>query len=139
MKFTRKAEAHWEGGGKDGKGNISTESGVLNKSSYHFKTRFEEAKGTNPEELLGAAHAGCFTMQLSFLLVEEGFTATSLDTEAKVSFADGEITKVHLDLTGKVDKISKDKFMEIAKKAKEVCPVSKLFKAEVTLDAKLEN
>ncbi|MDP5076788.1 MAG: OsmC family peroxiredoxin, partial [Nonlabens sp.] len=84
MKFTRKANAQWAGTGKEGKGNISMESGALDKAPYAFKTRFEQEVGTNPEELIGAAHAGCFTMQLSFLLNEAGFTATSLETDAHV-------------------------------------------------------
>lgn len=136
MKFSRKANAQWEGTGKEGKGNISTQSQVLDKTAYSFGTRFEEGKGTNPEELIGAAHAGCFTMQLSFLLNEEGFTATHLSTDAKVSFEDGEITHITLELTGKVPELSKEKFAEIANKAKEVCPISKLLKAEISLEIK---
>lgn len=134
MKFNRTAKAHWEGGGKDGKGALTTESGVLQNSPYGFKTRFEDAKGTNPEELIGAAHAGCFTMQLSFFLVEEGFTAESLDTEAKVHFEDGNIPKITLNLRGKVPGMDEAKFKEIAKKAKDNCPVSKLLKADIELN-----
>ncbi len=137
MKFTRTASANWKGTGKEGKGSISTESTVLENAQYAFGTRFEEGKGTNPEELVGAAHAGCYTMQLSFLLNEDDFTATNLDTKAHVTFEDGEITKINLVLKGDVPEISKDKFQEIAKKAKEVCPLSKLMKAEITLDATL--
>lgn len=133
MKFNRTAKAHWEGGGKDGKGTLNTESGVLKASPYAFKTRFEDAVGTNPEELIGAAHAGCFTMQLSFFLVEEGFTAESLDTQARVFFEDGSIPKIELELTGKVPGMAENKFKEIANKAKENCPVSKLLNAEITL------
>lgn len=134
MKFSRKAEAQWKGTGKEGKGHISTDSKVMVDVPYSFGTRFEgEKKGTNPEELLGAAHAGCYTMQLSFLLNEEGFTATHLHTDAKVHFEDGEITTIDLNLTGEVPEISADKFEEIAQKAKEVCPVSKLFKAKINL------
>lgn len=133
MKFTRKASAHWAGTGKEGKGNISMESGVLKETPYAFKTRFEEAPGTNPEELLGAAHAGCFTMQLSFLLNEAGYTATSLNTEAHVTFKDGAITLVHLDLEGSVPDISPSEFTEIATKAKDVCPISKLLDTEITI------
>ena len=134
MKFDRTAKAHWEGGGKDGKGNLTTESGVLHKSPYEYKTRFEDAKGTNPEELIGAAHAGCFTMQLSFYIVEEGFTAESLDTEAQVFFEDGSIPKIKLTLKGKVPGMEESKFKELAKKSKENCPVSKLLKANIELD-----
>ncbi len=134
MKFNRIAKAHWKGGGKDGKGSLTTESGVLQESPYGFKTRFENAKGTNPEELIGAAHAGCFTMQLSFFLVEEGFTAESLDTEAIVFFEDGSIPKITLNLKGKVPGMDEAKFKEVAKKAKENCPVSKLLKADIELN-----
>lgn len=133
MKFDRSAKAHWEGGGKDGKGNLSTESGVLQKSPYAYKTRFEDAVGTNPEELIGAAHAGCFTMQLSFFIEEEGHKAESLDTTAKVYFEDGAIPKIELELTGKVSGMDEEKFKEIANKAKENCPVSKLLNADITL------
>jgi osmotically inducible protein OsmC len=139
MKFTRKANAEWKGSGKEGKGTISTESTVLDKAQYAFGTRFEDGKGTNPEELLGAAHSGCYTMQLSFLLNEEGFTATHLSTDAHVTFEDGEIVKVALELTGEVPEISEEKFQEIANKAKDVCPVSKLFKTEITLNATLKS
>ena len=138
MKFSRKASANWKGTGKEGKGSITTESGVLEKVKYAYKTRFEDEAGTNPEELIGAAHAGCFTMQLSFLLTEEGFTPTNLDTEAKVTFEDGSITKVELTLTGEVEGIDEEKFIEIATKSKEICPISKLLDTEITLDATLK-
>lgn len=133
MKFNRNASAHWKGSGKEGKGTISTESGVLDTSPYSFKTRFEDSIGTNPEELIGAAHAGCFTMQLSFLLGEEGFTPTSLDTEAKVTFEDGSITLITLHLKGDVPGIDESKFTSIAQKAKEVCPISKLLNTKIEL------
>lgn len=135
MKFTRKANAQWLGSGKDGKGNLTTDSGVLDKTQYSFKTRFEDGKGTNPEELVGAAHAGCFAMQLSFLLGEAGFTPDTLDVEASVSFEDGNVTTITLDLKGKVLGITADKFKEVAQKAKEVCPISKLIKADIVLNA----
>lgn len=137
MKFTRTASANWKGTGKEGKGTVSTESTVLDKAQYSYKTRFEEGKGTNPEELIGAAHAGCFTMQLSFLLSEEDLKPENLQTEAKVSFEDGSVTKVELDLTGTVEGIDEDKFKEIANKAKEMCPISKLLNTKITLNAKL--
>lgn len=137
MKITRKANAIWQGTGKDGKGNLSTASTTLKNSQYSYKTRFEEGVGTNPEELIGAAHAGCFAMQLSFLLAEEGFDSEQLDTEAKVILEDGTITEVHLELKGKVTGIEEDKFKSIANKAKEICPVSKLFKADIKLNATL--
>lgn len=136
MKFSRNANAQWEGTGKEGKGTISTQSTVLDKAQYAFGTRFEEGKGTNPEELIGAAHSGCYTMQLSFLLNEEGFTATHLSTDAKVTFDDGEITHVDLTLSADVPEISKEKLEEIAHKAKDVCPISKLLKAKISLEIK---
>lgn len=139
MKFNRTAKAHWKGGGKDGKGSLTTESGVLKESPYAFKTRFEDAVGTNPEELIGAAHAGCFTMQLSFFLVEEGFTAESLDTKARVHFEDGSIPKIELELKGKVSGMDESKFKELANKAKENCPVSKLLNADITLKTTFES
>ena len=137
MNFTRSAKAQWKGSGKDGKGTMSTESTVLQDAQYSFNTRFEDGKGTNPEELIGAAHAGCFSMQLSFLLGEAGFTPTTLDVDAKVEFKDGEIVKVTLDLKGDVPNIKADEFNKIAQKAKEVCPVSKLLNAEIVLNASL--
>lgn len=137
MNFTRNAKAKWEGSGKEGKGYLTTGSTVLEKTPYSFNTRFENGKGTNPEELIGAAHAGCFAMQLSFLLGEEGFTPNTLDVDAKVAFKDGEIIKVTLDLKAGVPKISESKFKEVANKAKEVCPVSKLLDTEIELNVSL--
>ena len=137
MKFTRKASANWKGAGKDGKGTVSTDSSVLNNTPYSYKSRFEEGTGTNPEELVAAAHAGCFTMQLSFLLGEEGYTPDNLDTGAKLTFEDGNIVKIDLSLTGSVDGIDADEFSRIAQKAKEICPISKLLNTEITLTAKL--
>lgn len=137
MKFIRRATANWKGSGKEGKGTLSTQSSVLNETPYSFHTRFEDGIGTNPEELIGAAHSGCFTMQLSFLLGEAGFTPTNLDTVAKVTFEDGNITTVHLELKGQVAGITNEKFQEVALKAKEICPISKLLKATITLTAKL--
>ncbi len=137
MKFTRNAAANWKGTGKEGKGLLTTESGTLDNTDYNFHTRFEKPTGTNPEELLGAAHAGCYTMQLSFFLNEAGYTADNLDTKADVTFEDGTITKVALTVTGKVPNCDADEFKKIATKAKNECPVSKLFKCEITLDATL--
>ncbi|WP_158978580.1 OsmC family protein [Cellulophaga sp. L1A9] len=140
MKFTRKASAAWKGTGKEGKGTISTGSKVLDKTPYSFRTRFEDGeKGTNPEELIGAAHAGCFAMQLSFLLNEANFTATTLDVGATVSFEDGAITKISLNLEGDVPNIDAEQFQQIAHKAKEVCPVSKVLNAEIALKVTLKN
>lgn len=137
MKFSRKASANWKGSGKDGKGTVSTESKVLDNTPSSFRIRFEDEKGTNPEELIAAAHAGCYTMQLSFLLSEEGFPPDNLDAEASVTFEDGNITTVHLDLKGRVKDIDKGTFERIAKKAKDICPVSKLLKSEISLSATL--
>lgn len=143
MSIDKSASAHWSGGLKDGKGTISTQSGALEAQPYGFNTRFEDKPGTNPEELLGAAHAGCYTMALSMILGEAGLTATSLDTKAIVSLdksGDGfSITKVHLILRGVVPGADDARFDECANKAKVGCPVSKLFNTEITLDARLEN
>ena len=139
MKFTRKANAEWKGSGKDGQGNITTGSKVLDKTQYSFQTRFEDGeKGTNPEELIGAAHAGCFGMQLSFLLNENNFTATSLDVDATVNFEDGTITKITLNLVGDVPEIDAEQFQQIAHKAKEICPISKLLNTEIELKVTLK-
>ncbi|CAI9120690.1 OsmC family protein [Brytella acorum] len=141
MSIKKTATAHWTGGLKDGKGQISTQSGALKQQPYGFNTRFEDQPGTNPEELIGAAHAGCFTMALSMILGEAGLTATALDTKATVSLdkEDGgfAIKTIHLDLTGTVPGADQAKFEELANKAKAGCPVSKLFKAEISLSAKL--
>ena len=139
MKFSRKASAHWQGTGKDGSGTVSTQSNVLDKTQYSYKTRFEDGVGTNPEELIGAAHAGCFTMQLSFLLSEKGYEPTDLDTDAKVTFEDGSITSVQLDLKGTVAGISESEFKEIAEKAKEICPISKLLDTTIGLTVTLDS
>jgi len=137
------ASATWTGGLKDGRGSISTESGALNAQPYGFAMRFEGVKGTNPEELIGAAHAGCFTMALSMILGGAGLTAEKMDTKAAVTLdkvGEGfEITKIHLTLRAKVPGTDDATFQELAAKAKAGCPVSKLFKAEITLDAALES
>ena len=137
MKFTRKATANWKGTGMEGTGKVSTQSTVLNDTQLSFKTRFADGVGTNPEELLAAAHSGCFTMQLSFLLNEAGFTADNLDTEAKVTFEDGTITTIVLDLTGSVQGITAQQFSEIADKAKQICPISKAINAAISLNVTL--
>ena len=137
MKFTRKANANWKGTGMEGTGTISTQSTTLNNAQLSFKTRFAEGVGTNPEELIAAAHSGCYTMQLSFLLSELGFTPENLDTEARVVFEDGTITKIELVLNATVPGISEEAFSAAAQKAKEICPVSKLLNAEITLSATL--
>ena len=135
---TRTATARYEGLGKEGKGQISTQSGVLDATPYSFNTRFGDAKGTNPEELVAAAHAGCFTMALSFALARAGFADGTLDTQAAVTLdqADGgfKVTRSDLTLTATVPGISADQFAEIAADAKANCPISKLFNAEITLN-----
>jgi osmotically inducible protein OsmC len=138
----RTASAVWTGGLKDGKGSISTQSGVLDNTQYGFSTRFENGPGTNPEELIAAAHAGCFTMALSAQLGEAGMTAENLKTIASVTLdkVDGgfAITAVHLDLTARIPGADRQAFDAAVTKAKVGCPVSKLLNAAITLDAKLE-
>ncbi|MFQ3181543.1 MAG: osmotically inducible protein OsmC [Polaribacter sp.] len=139
MKFIRKASAAWKGSGKEGNGNLTTGSNVLDKTPYSFHTRFEDGeKGTNPEELIGAAHAGCFAMQLSFLLNEADFTATSIEVAANVTFEDGVITNIGLNLEGDVPNIGAEQFQQIAQNAKEVCPISKLLNTEIELKVTLK-
>lgn len=140
---TKKASAVWEGGIKDGGGTISTETGVLAEAPYGFNSRFEDGKGTNPEELIGAAHASCFSMALSLMLGEGGLKPERIETQAEITLekiGDGfEITTSHLDVVAKVPGADKAKFEEIANKAKEGCPVSKVLKAKITMDARLES
>jgi osmotically inducible protein OsmC len=137
----RKAKAVWRGTGRAGNGDLSTDSGVLAKTPYSFKTRFENEKGTNPEELIAAAHAGCFTMALAFQLQTAGYTPTELSTEAAVSLdAEGagfRISRSALTLRAKVPNLDEATFSRLAKDAELNCPVSKVLKAEITLDAKL--
>jgi len=139
----RKASAVWQGGLKDGKGSLSSDSGVLKETPYSFHTRFESTPGTNPEELLAAAHAGCFTMALSAQLGAAGMTAEKLETTATVSLekvGDGfSITKSHLDLVARVPGADQAKFDAAVKAAETGCPVSKLFKAEISVNARLES
>jgi len=134
----RKAKAAWQGTGKDGTGNLTTDSGVLSSTPYSFKTRFESEKGTNPEELIAAAHAGCFTMALAFQLQGAGFTPTELTTEAAVSLdKDGDgfkISKSHLTLRANVPGIEQAKFEELARAAEKNCPVSKVLNAEISME-----
>jgi osmotically inducible protein OsmC len=138
----RTGSAVWSGGLKDGKGTVSTQSGVLKDSQYGFNTRFENGPGTNPEELIAAAHAGCFTMALSAQLGERGMTAQRLETTATVSLdkTDGgfEISEVHLNLVAKIPGANQQAFEEAARAAEQNCPVSKLLKAKITMDARLE-
>lgn len=138
----RTGSAIWEGSLKEGRGRISSQSGVLSETPYGFNTRFEDGPGTNPEELIGAAHAGCFSMALSAQLGEAGLTAQSIRTSATVTLEklpDGfTITTVHLDLVAKIPGADQARFEELANKAKTGCPVSKVLNARITLSAKLE-
>jgi osmotically inducible protein OsmC len=137
----RTGTAHWSGGLKDGKGTVSTQSGVLKQTQYSFSTRFEDGIGTNPEELIAAAHAGCFTMALSAQLGNAGLTAESIDTTAAVTLEKVEggfgITKIHLDVKAKIPGADKAKFDEATQNAKKGCPVSKVLNADITMDAQL--
>ena len=137
----RTGSAHWSGGLKDGKGTVSTQSGVLKQAQYSFSTRFENGIGTNPEELIAAAHAGCFSMALSGQLGNAGMTAESIDTTATVTLEKVEggfgITAVHLDVKAKIPGADKAKFDEAAQNAKKGCPVSKVLNTNITIDAQL--
>ncbi len=137
-----KAHAEWRGTGKDGNGDLTTDSGVLSKTAYFFKTRFQEEKGTNPEELIAAAHAGCFTMALAFQLQTAGFTPTSLSTEAAVSLdqegAGFKISKSALTLVADVPGLDQATFDKLAEAAEKGCPVSKVLNAEITLTKTLK-
>lgn len=139
----RKANAVWRGTGREGTGDLTTASGVLSSTPYSYKTRFEDAAGTNPEELIAAAHAGCFTMALAFGLQQAGLTPDELRTEAAVTIDPAQgggfsITRSALTLRARVPGLDAAKFQELAKGAEQNCPVSKLLKAEITLDAQLE-
>lgn len=134
----RTATAHWQGNLKEGKGNISTQSGILNKTNYSFKTRFEgDVKGTNPEELLAAAHAGCFTMSVSSILEKEGFKPDSLDTVATLTLEGLTITAIHLSITGSISGISTDAFTTIVMEAEKNCIISKALRVAITSEAHL--
>ena len=139
----RNASAHWSGGLKDGKGTLTAPSGVLKNTPYSFATRFESQPGTNPEELVAAAHAGCFSMALSAQLGNAGMTAQAIDTTATVTLDKVEggfaVTTVHLQVRAKIPGADKTKFEQAAKNAKEGCPISKLLNAKITMDAQLES
>ncbi|MGY4826725.1 OsmC family protein [Stutzerimonas chloritidismutans] len=138
----KSASAVWQGGLKDGKGTISTQSGALKDNPYGFNTRFEDTPGTNPEELIGAAHAGCFSMALSMMLGQAGLTAERIDTRAEVTLdKDGEgfsITAIDLTLKARITGADDAQFQQIANQAKEGCPVSKVLNARISLNATLE-
>ena len=133
----RNATAVWNGSGKEGKGTLTTQSTTLNKTQYSFNTRFAEGVGTNPEELVAAAHAGCFTMKLSFVLGEAGFTPESLETKCDITFENGAITKSHLIVNAKVPGIDDEKFQASVKDAETNCPISKLLNAAISSEATL--
>ena len=135
----RSAKAVWKGTVKDGSGVLTTQSTTLNETQYSFKSRFEEGVGTNPEELLAAAHAGCFTMKTSALLTEAAYIPETLETDCKISLDDGKVTLSELTLNAKVPAISEEDFQKIAKEAKETCPISVAFSFDKTLTANLIN
>lgn len=132
----RTAKAHWQGNLKEGKGKLTTPSGILNNTNYSFKTRFEEGEaGTNPEELLAAAHAGCFTMAVGAIITAKGLTSKSLDTEAIVTMEGLAVTAVHLVISGSVDGITADEFIAITKDAEKNCIISKVLNVPITSEA----
>ncbi len=133
----RKATAVWNGSGKEGTGHLTVPSGVFSKTQYSYHSRFENGPGTNPEELVAAAHAGCFSMKLSFVLGAAGFTPEEILTDCTITLENGTITESHLVLNAKVPGISKEKFEECTKDAKENCPISKLLNANITLESTL--
>ena len=133
----RFATAKWLGTGKEGSGTVSSQSGAFSDAQYSYKSRFEEGTGTNPEELIAAAHAGCFSMKLSFVLGEAGFTPDSIETKCTVSLDSGAITESHLDVKATVPGLDNDKFVELANAAKDGCPVSKALSVNITMDAAL--
>ncbi len=133
----RTAKAHWQGSLKEGKGSLSTQSGILNDTNYSFKTRFEEGqKGTNPEELIAAAHAGCFTMYVSAKITEKGLAPKTLDTESVLNFEGGAITAIHLIISGSADGLNQESFDSITKDAAKNCIVSKALNVPITSEAK---
>ena len=137
--MNRHATAVWRGTGKEGIGDLTTQSPALNKVKYSYNSRFEEGPGTNPEELIAAAHAGCFSMKLSFVLNAAGFTPEEIITLCHITLTDGTITKSHLQVAAKIPGIDKQKFEECAEDAKKNCPVSKLLKAEIIMETTLNN
>jgi len=133
----RNATAVWLGTGKEGKGSLTTQSNVLSNTQYSYKSRFEEGTGTNPEELVAAAHAGCFSMKLSFNVDAAGFKAERLETKCDITLENGSITNSHLTLIAKIDGIDKAKFDELVADAEKNCPISKLLNAKITVSATL--
>ncbi len=135
----RNATAHWKGTIKEGQGSLSTKSGILDKTQYSYKSRFEQGKGTNPEELIAAAHAGCFTMQLTANLTEAGYTADSLDSTCEVTLDDGNISQSHIKMKAKVPQISREDFEKHLRNAEKNCPVSKLLDTDVKVEFDFSN
>lgn len=133
----RSANANWKGSGKEGSGTVTADSGVLTNTPISFKTRFEEVQGTSPEELVASAHAGCFSMKLSFVLGAAGFTPESIDVKCTITLENGAITESHLEVKAKVPGIDAAKFEECAADAKANCPISKLLNTKITMDASL--
>lgn len=133
----RKATAVWKGSGKEGSGHLTTQSTTLNKTQYSFNARFEQGTGTNPEELIAAAHAGCFTMKVSFLLGDAGFKPDELTTDCTITLEDGVITGAHLSLKAKVPNVPKEKFQASAEEARANCIISKVLNTNITMDANL--
>ena len=134
----RHATAVWNGSGKEGKGTISSQSGVLSNTQYSYNSRFAEGTGTNPEELVAAAHAGCFAMKLSFVLGEAGFTPDRLETTSNINFENGVLTESHLTVKAKVPGISKEKFDACVKNAEQNCPISKALNMKISSEGNLE-
>lgn len=133
----RKAKAVWQGSGKEGKGHLTTQSLVLNQTAYSFNTRFADGAGTNPEELIAAAHAGCFTMKLSFNLSGAGYIPEELETTCEISFENGAISRSHLILTARVEGIDQDRFRELVDDAEKNCPVSRLLNTSISVEYRL--
>ncbi len=131
----RNATAVWNGSGKEGSGKLTTQSKAIDELSYNFRKRFEDEPGTNPEELIAAAHAGCFAMKLSFVLGEAGFTPDSLQTRCEITFENGAVTKSHLVVEGKVPGIDEQKFQEAVKNAEQNCPISKLLQPGLSISS----
>lgn len=134
----RHSTAVWQGTGKEGNGHLTTQSGVLSKTQYSFNTRFEDGIGTNPEELVAAAHAGCFTMKLSFLITNAGFTPGTLETTCEINFENGAVTGSHLNVKAKVEGLGNEKFQELVTEAEKTCPISMLLNTAITSEATLE-
>ena len=134
----RSATAQWKGTGKEGTGKLTTQSGVIKNKKYDFRSRFDDGTYTNPEELIAAAHAGCFSMKLSFVLGAAGFTPRKIETTCSITLENGAITESHLVVKAKVPRMKADKFAECAAEAKENCPVSKLLNTTITMEASLD-